>query len=92
MSKFTDAVESNLDGFELIACGKAESCPECPSGEDEGSFSWRSCDSCGSPLGGTRYAAHGIEKTGIEPVHLDICVDCLLYHANGVEPEAWEAA
>jgi hypothetical protein len=95
MSKFTDAIDSNLGEFELIAVGMTEDCDECPDGEDEGFFSWSACDSCGSTLGGTRYAAHAVKKTGVldtEIMHIDICVDCLMYHANGDEPEAWAAA
>jgi hypothetical protein len=60
---------------------------------DEGSFSHCSCDSCGSGLGGTRYTAHGWTDKARElgfPVselcHLDICEDCLQYHANGELP------
>lgn len=56
-------------------------------------FSWHQCDSCGSVLGGDRHAAHGIPhdyKAGDDTViHLDICSDCLIYHANGDEPEEW---
>ena len=44
---------------------------------DEGGFSWHDCESCGSDLGGDRYAAHAIGADG-ELVHLDVCVDCLL--------------
>lgn len=69
-------------------------------------FSTTSCDSCGSHLAGERYAAHGLiasnkifqpwidtenippEKT--EVIHLEICIDCLLYHANGELPENWK--
>ena len=61
---------------------------------DEGGFSSIACDSCGSPLGGDRYAAHGFSGAQTEGseksiVHLDICVDCLMFHANGDEPEEW---
>ena len=55
---------------------------------DEGGFSWRACDSCGSTLGGDRYAAHAIDDEGI--THISICVDCLCFHANGDIPEQWE--
>jgi len=60
---------------------------------DEGSFSWSSCDSCGSHLGGMRYAAHAARRGDdgkFEIQHISICVDCLMYHANGDEPENWE--
>jgi hypothetical protein len=81
------------------ACnGKGTSC-ECGQCEDfdaevgdEGSFSWSSCDACGSSLGGTRHAAHGLispkkyaKRT--EVIHLDVCTDCLFYTANGDLPE-----
>lgn len=56
---------------------------------DEGSFSWSECDTCGSTLGGNRYDAHGLPLRA-EPIHLDICVDCLMYFANGDVPESWE--
>jgi len=57
--------------------------------EDEGGFSWHHCDCCGSSLGGNRYAAHGFDKNK-EVVHLEICEDCLIFLANGDEPEKWE--
>jgi hypothetical protein len=52
---------------------------------DGGGFSWHDCDLCGSRLGGDRYAAHGQYKG--EWYHLDICVDCLQYTANGTLPK-----
>lgn len=54
---------------------------------DEGSFTWRPCECCRSPLGGDRYAAHGIDKESDTLVHFEICFDCLMYLANGDEPE-----
>jgi hypothetical protein len=61
---------------------------------DEGHFSWHSCDSCGSALGGDRHTAHAFQ-TGQNPAddtihHIAICADCLFYHANGDIPEDWE--
>lgn len=65
---------------------------------DEGSFSWTQCDSCGTTLGGDRHAAHGwptepaLDLDAINTLyHLSICTDCLLFHANGDEPETWAA-
>ena len=55
---------------------------------DEGGCSSFSCDSCGSGLQGDRYCAHGLTKDN-EIIHLDICQDCLCYHANGDIPEEW---
>ena len=56
---------------------------------DEGHFSWRSCECCGSPLGGTRYVAHGVDSNG-DINHFEICFDCAMYLDNGVEPENME--
>lgn len=114
MSKFTDAINRELDGLH-IATGSAASCPECCDtfgldcggdteanqnamyeAGDEGGFSWSQCDSCGTTLGGDRHTAHGWDSSGKVPAadclfHLSICTDCLLFHANGDEPETWEA-
>ena len=88
MSKFTKAVEHGLEGLEFVSTGIIETCEECPE-FDEGSFSWSTCDCCGSHLGGDRFAAHGRDIDG-NILHLDVCVDCLMYIANGDEPETWE--
>ena len=64
---------------------------------DEGHFSRWPCDSCDSTLAGDRHNAHAIHKEAFGPDakrpgdvhHLNICVDCLLFHANGDEPENW---
>jgi hypothetical protein len=88
MSKFTQAVESMLDGLTAVGIGIIESCPECENCSDEGSFSWQSCDVCGSSLGGDRHVGHGY--SGENLIHFDMCVDCLMYLANGEEPEIWE--
>ncbi len=65
---------------------------------NEGGFSWAECDSCGSRLGGNRYNSHAIHKEAFGPNakqpsnvhHVDICDDCLSFHANGDTPENWE--
>ena len=99
MSAYTDALDVHLEGLTAVSSGACPGCVACgePDTDDEmdianeGHFSWRSCDSCGSTLGGDRYAAHGIDDDDGENVHLDICVDCLMFLANGDEPEDWEA-
>jgi len=61
---------------------------------DESSFSWSSCDSCGSSLGGDRHKAHAIHKDAFGPNakkpddvhHIEICTDCIMWHANGELP------
>jgi hypothetical protein len=59
---------------------------------DEGSFSWYSCDLCGSHIGGDRFPAHFFEDDDHRKTlyHIEVCVDCLTYLANGDEPEEWE--
>lgn len=105
MSKYTKAVEHQLKGIENLNPSLCASCSDCggkwgmeeeefadaiENGEafDEGSFSWSSCEGCGSILGGNRYVVHGFMDDNI--IHLDVCVDCLVYLANGDEPENWE--
>lgn len=64
----------------------------------EGHFSWLPCDGCGSGLGGQRFPLHGVvadtmdeaREADKEITHFDVCVDCLMYHANGEEPETWQ--
>lgn len=99
MSKFTNAVERNLEGLSHVAPGcKGPEC-EYADGDDnhqcESHFSWSPCDSCGSTLGGDRQTAYAFTidddgHIGDDPVKLSICVDCVMYHANGDEPECWE--
>lgn len=88
-------IDHELRGVEYFSVGTAHQCGECnPDGldenadlsvYDEGSFSWRACESCGSLLGGDRHAAHGFISG--ELVHLNVCADCLCYHANGDLPD-----
>lgn len=66
-------------------------CPEGPMAPCEGHFSWSQCDACHSALGGDRHAAHGVNADG-DMVHLDVCLDCVAYMANGELPEEWRAS
>ena len=60
--------------------------------DDEGSFSWSSCDTCGSTLGGNRTRCvltnPGKDKRGRRHKRIDVmsCDDCLGYAANGDLP------
>jgi len=56
---------------------------------NEPSFSWSSCDACGSTMGGDRHAAHGFDKDG-GLYHLEICTDCLFFLEYGDEPDGRE--
>ena len=56
----------------------------------EPGFSWASCGICGSRLGGDREVWHWADGNG-EIIHeTDACVDCVVYLANGDEPESWK--
>jgi hypothetical protein len=54
----------------------------------EAHFSWTSCGICGSQLGGDREAWHGIDSDGNLMHFDDACTDCVVYLANGEEPNA----
>ena len=59
---------------------------------DEGSFSWRECDTCGSRKGGNRTACvltnPGVDKAGRRrrQVRVSSCDDCIFYAAYGTLP------
>ena len=78
MSAYTKAVEHYLEGITHVGIG-----------EDDPFFSWSQCDGCGSSLGGDRTESTGIDEDG-ESISLDLCIDCVMYLANGDEPENWE--
>lgn len=94
---WADQVDSYLEGIEAVSAGPCPGCADCgledidcadeiPEGSYDSDFSWSSCESCGSHLGGDRHPAHGLLDGRI--VHLDVCIDCLLYLANGDLPES----
>lgn len=82
-----------LEGLEYVSTGLYKNCQECGESfggdevpeDDEGYFSWGPCESCGDPLGGTRYTAHGRDRGG-DLIHLAVCVNCL-FEINGMEVE-----
>lgn len=98
---YEERVAYYLKGLKYINTGPAPGCAEClecdnpdDPGEEwydlagEGSFSRWPCDSCGSTLGGDRFPAHAFfEDDPDRMLHLDICTDCVSYHACGDVPE-----
>jgi len=91
LEHFTEGTE----GITCISSGTAlEGCSECYQGYEfeegwfttEPYFSWSSCDTCGSTLGGNREDAHGYLNDNTL-IHLSICVDCAVYIANCELPE-----
>lgn len=99
MSDFLDAFTAQTHGLTHVSVGRLRTCDECGCSiaddhrdglslmTDEGHFSWNPCDTCNSPLGGNRYAAHGIITGKDVILHLNVCVDCLTYSANGDLPQ-----
>lgn len=101
MSAFTDAVARTLAGIDAVSVGAAPGCELCGLAHIEDanddveaveiaeipSFSWMACDSCGAPRGGDRHPMHGLIDG--ELWHGTCCTDCLIYHANGEEPDDW---
>ena len=50
----------------------------------EPSFSWSSCDLCGSQYGGDREPIHALDKATGELLHYGgACIDCIMALANG---------
>ena len=86
MSDYTDAVEHQLKGIEAVSINS----------DDHDDFSWSQCDGCGSTFGGARYGASGLIPRvgatiadGADTITLSVCVDCVMFLANGEEPDEW---
>tara|TARA_S200002703_G_scaffold41068_2_gene35727 strand:+ start:212 stop:448 length:237 start_codon:yes stop_codon:yes gene_type:complete len=77
MSDFTDAIQHNLPGLHVAP------------GDESTEFSFSECDSCGTRLGGARHAATAYVPATSDVLELEVCTDCLFFHANGEEPEQW---
>jgi len=75
--EFVAAFKVGTEGFEILSLDT----------EDEGCFSWSPCDTCSSPLGGTRYDAT-LCNSGEDrrQVRVRVCTDCAMFSANGVLP------
>lgn len=59
-------------------------CPGCNEERSfEPSFSWHSCDSCGSNLGGDRYHCTGYNEKEEEIYCYDVCPDCYYFAEYG---------
>ncbi len=87
------AIRFYCKGLDTVAVGcLGEECEHAegnPEHSCETYFSWGQCDSCGSTLGGDRSEAHGSWRDNGEYVSIEmsICVDCMMFHANGDLPE-----
>ncbi len=94
MRDFEANVAHNCEGLETVAIGCLGAECEHANGDTEHicetSFSWSDCDSCGSTLGGDRSEAHGLYRDDsgeLQTVEMSVCVDCMMYHANGELPQ-----
>lgn len=79
--KFMQAIKANWPDEMGLSVGGGE--------ENDLGFSWCSCECCGSELGGDRFRACYYNPETKETDDLEICVDCLMYIANGDLPESW---
>lgn len=91
---FTERIDLYCEGIETVAVGcRGSQCEHADGDEDhscESYFSSAQCDSCGSNLAGDRLPASGLirdAKEELQIVPMEICVDCVMFHANGELPE-----
>ncbi len=96
---FINAIEYNLKGFSPVDLGPQPDCDECNRIDDpdekydrewfstmsDAFFSSNPCESCSSNLGGDRSIAHALDDDK-RIYHLEICVDCVQFYANGTLP------
>lgn len=90
-SGFSAHCEDCRDSHDICCEHRAKFAMESNEIVDEPSFSWRSCETCGSRLAGDRQAGHALDSND-DLVHLNMCTDCILYVANGDLPENWRPA
>ena len=101
MSVFTNEVQREVGHLIGISPGVCMGCEKCEQSYgveievgrtgEEPFFSSRPCQSCGTHFAGDRLPAHGLHRDGDpedpqEWVHLEMCSDCVQWHANGEEP------
>jgi hypothetical protein len=55
----------------------------------EANFSAAQCDSCGSTYAGDKSPGYGMwtDNGQLITIEMVLCVDCVMWHANGDEPE-----
>jgi len=93
---FLMAVSMYCKGIDVvdISCGGIN-CEYADGDEDhecESYFSKGQCDSCGSTLAGDRSKGFMNWKDETETwnsIEVELCVDCVAWHANGEVPENW---
>lgn len=99
-NRYTNAVAHYSDGLHISPGCAGEQCEHADGDVEhycEASFSSCQCDSCGSTLAGDRLPATAFIPTEPRPdsppmgevIELSICVDCVMYWANGDVPDVW---
>lgn len=89
-----DRNAAELKFFSVGACPGCYGCmtediehgDQIPVGAGEAELSSSSCDLCDTNMAGWRGPAHYVDDDG-EIQHLEVCVDCTMYVANGELPE-----
>jgi len=97
--EWQERFEECTKGIEHLSTGSyIDGCGNCPKYNDtqgiyaweqgvavcEPFFSWNACEGCRSGLGGNREVAHGFLNGHM--IHMYVCVDCVIYIANGDLP------
>lgn len=100
LNPFVRAFTKGTEGLRAFSVGACPGCEACGLGDDpsdherdraeESHFSWRPCEACHTSLGGDRHPAHYLDDEG-ELCHMNVCTDCLVFAANGDEPEDWRS-
>ena len=89
MSAYTDSVESTLKQCAAASVGTCDSCEQCSESEGHNEFSASSCGICGTYMAGERHVWHWLcDKNELQHEN-DACTDCVMFMANGDEPESW---
>lgn len=92
-AEYQERVEAELKSLKYASSGYCPGCAVCEDAygaieeeedypEVEGSFSWQSCEICGSGLGGDRHPVHAVAADG-SILHFDACIDCVYYMEYG---------
>ena len=94
---FKTTVDNYMKGIQFPSVGAMADCPDCGlAGEEHPTQKElvvasqpvhrdRPCECCGGDPG-YRYPSHGLDpKSGM--VHMDLCVDCVIYLAHGDLPD-----
>ena len=105
MSRYTDAVERELEGLTAVSSGLCPGCEQCASDKGMELDEFSEALECGEIADEPSFSWSRCECCGSslggdrhpahaitgdgQLIHFEICVDCLFYLAYGDEPENW---